>query len=104
MTAELSDTGEFISVSGNTCPRGAAYAAQECTRPTRMVTAVLPVAGCSLPLSVRTSVPVPKDMIFRIMELLGNKQVIPPVSAGDVIVHDILSTGADIIATRSVGA
>ena len=36
MTVVLSETKEFVSVSGNTCPRGAAYARQECTLPERM--------------------------------------------------------------------
>ena len=34
MTVTLTDSGEFESVSGNTCPRGASYARQECTRGT----------------------------------------------------------------------
>ena len=45
MTVSLSETGEFLSVSGNTCPRGASYARQECTLPERMITAVIPVHG-----------------------------------------------------------
>ena len=31
MTVILTDAGGFVSVTGNTCPRGAAYAEQECT-------------------------------------------------------------------------
>ena len=64
MTITLSDSGEFLSAVGNTCPRGAKYAVQECTRPMRMITAVLPVTGSKTPLSVKTSSPVPKELIF----------------------------------------
>lgn len=102
MTVLLSDAGEVISVTGNTCPRGAKYAAQECTRPMRVLTAVIPADGSETPLSVKTSVPVPKELIHEIMQLLGNVRVSLPVAAGDIIVPDIMHTGADIIATREL--
>ena len=47
---------------------------------------------------------VPKEKIAAIMQVLGDVSVTAPVSAGDVIVPDVLGTGADIIATRSVAA
>ncbi len=102
MTVELSDQNEFLSVSGNTCPRGAKYAAQECTNPVRMITAVLPVSDRSVPLSVKTSLPVPKKQISSIMSFLSTLQILPPVSVGDVIFQDVLGTGADIVATGRI--
>ena len=102
MTVTLSESGEFLSVAGNTCPRGAKYAAQECTCPERVVTAVLPVPGSAVPLSVKTSAPVPKELIHEIMSLLAEITVSLPVEPGDVIVPDVLHTGADIVATRGL--
>ena len=102
MTVTLSDSGAFVSVSGNTCPRGAAYARQECTLPERMITAVIPVEGSTLPLSVKTSRPVPKSMIFSVMQELGRLHLTLPVASGQIVLSDVLHTGADIIATRSV--
>lgn len=102
MTVVLSETGEFISVTGNTCPRGAAYAAQECTRPLRVITAVIPVSGSNVPLSVKTSAPVPKEMIHQVMRELGKVVRSAPVKAGEIIIPNVLNTGSDIIATRSV--
>jgi len=102
MTVSLSEDGGFVSVTGNTCPRGALYAKQECTEPLRVITAVIPVSGSNLPLSVKTSGPVPKEKISAIMHLLGNVTVSAPVCTGEIIVPDVLGTGADIIATRSV--
>lgn len=104
MTVSLAADGSFVSVTGNTCPRGAVYAKQECTEPLRVITAVIPVSGSNLPLSVKTSGPVPKEKIAAIMQVLGDVSVTAPVSAGDVIVPDVLGTSADIIATRSVAA
>ena len=102
MTVSLSDTGEFVSVTGNTCPRGAKYAQQECTRPERMITAVIPVQGSPVPLSVKTSKPVPKSMISAVMHELCGLQISLPVSAGQSVLSNVLNTGSDIIATRSL--
>ena len=77
-------------------------AEQECTCPLRMLTAVIPVSGSDMPLSVKTSVPVPKDMIQDIMHTLAGVRVSLPVSAGDVILRDVLGTGSDIVATREL--
>ena len=102
MTVSLSDTGEFVSVAGNTCPRGAKYAQQECTLPERMITAVIPVTGCETPLSVKTASPVPKNLIASVMNELSRVQISLPVSIGQVVLPDVLDTGVDIIATRSL--
>ena len=102
MTVVMSDSGGFLSVSGNTCPRGAAYARQECTLPQRMVTAVISVSGSRIPLSVKTSRPVPKDLIPAVMHELSRVRICVPVHSGQVIIPDILHTGSDIIATRSL--
>ena len=100
MAVLLSDDGAFVSVSGNTCPRGAKYARQECTQPERMITAVIPVEGSACPLSVKTASPVPKKKISAIMEKLAQVKISAPVTLGQVIVPNVLDTGVDIIATR----
>ena len=102
MTVTLSDAGEFISVSGNTCPRGASYARQECTLPERMITAVIPVEGSSVPLSVKTAKPVPKALIPDVMRELGRVHPALPIEPGQVIIPDVLGPGSDIIATRGL--
>lgn len=102
MTVSLSDTGEFLSVTGNTCPHGAKYAQQECTLPERMITAVIPVAGSETPLSVKTASPVPKKLISSVIDELARVQVSLPVTIGQIVLPDVLNTGVDIIATRSL--
>ena len=102
MTVTLSEQGQFLSVAGNTCPRGAKYAEQECVQPMRTITAVIPVSGSLRPLSVKTSSPVPKEMIPGIMQALSEVRVNLPVSIGQVVLRNVLGTGADIIATRSL--
>ena len=103
MTVTLDDaTGAFVSVTGNTCPRGERYARQECVAPERMITAVVPVAGSTVPLSVKTSAPVPKKLISSIMKELSRLELSGPVRAGQTVLENVLDTGVNIIATRSV--
>ena len=102
MTVTLSDSGEVLSVTGNTCPRGDKYARQECTQPERMITAVIPLAGSATPLSVKTASPVPKRLIAEVMDQLKKAKPTLPVKAGEVIVPDVLGTGVNVIATRSL--
>ena len=45
MTVTLDDQGRFLSVTGNTCPRGAKYAENEITAPKRMLTTTVRIHG-----------------------------------------------------------
>jgi len=93
---------EVVSVTGNQCKRGEKYARQECIAPQRMITAVIPVQGSAMPLSVKTCAPIPKERIFDCMQALSRVKLTAPVTAGTVILTDICGTGVDIIATKNV--
>jgi len=101
LSVEL-ENGQVVSVTGNTCPRGVTYAKQECVDPLRMVTAVVPVAGSDMPLSVKTRTPIPKKLIAECMKALANVELKAPIAAGSVVVADVCGTGVDVIATKSV--
>lgn len=98
----VTEDGRFVSVSGNTCKRGAIYAQQECTAPQRMVTAVIPVQGASMPLSVKTRTPIPKEKIGACMQALAEATVTAPIRAGDVVLPNVCGTGVDVIATKTI--
>ena len=102
MTVVQSESGEVLSVQGNTCSRGLHYAHQECTLPLRMITAVLPVDNGAVPLSVKTAKPVPKRLIPAVMDALTQVRISAPVRMGQVILPDICGTGVDVIATRNL--
>ena len=88
-------------VSGNACPKGAAYGRDEVLNPTRTVTSIVRVANREdTMVSVKTSCPVPKDKIFDTMKAIRASRVNAPVRIGDVIIHDLF--GADVIATKDV--
>ena len=50
--------------------------------------------------SVKTSIPIPKDKIFEVMGEIRKVSVEAPVKIGDVIISDLFS--ADIIATKEI--
>lgn len=101
MTVTTED-GRFVSVQGNSCKRGAAYAQQECTAPQRMVTAAIPLQGATMPLSVKTRTPIPKEKIFPCMQALSQLTLSAPIRAGQVVLADVCGTGVDVIATKTV--
>ncbi len=102
LTAEKDENG-VIKVTGNSCPRGAKYAESELTFPVRtLTTTVVTDLGEMLP--VRTSAPIPKDKIIEAARSLAGVTAKCPVHIGDVIVANILGTGADIIAAKDIGA
>lgn len=100
-----SENGSVLSVTGNTCQRGEAYARAEITAPVRIVTTSVPVAGGSCPMvSVKTASAIPKDKIFDCISALKNVTATAPISIGDVILQNVAGTGIDMVATRDVSA
>ena len=102
MKVTLNDLNEVLSVDGNTCPRGEKYARQECTMPLRVITAVIPVAGSEMPLSVKTAAPIPKALISETIMALRNTHPELPIALGQVILPDVCGSGVPVIATRSL--
>ena len=102
LTAEM-EGDKVVSVSGNTCNRGEAYARKELTAPTRIVTSTVKVTGGkSDTVSVKTREDIPKGKIFECIRELKNVQIQAPVGIGDVIVANVANTGVDIVATKNV--
>lgn len=99
----IMEEGIVKKVSGHTCKRGEDYAIKECTNPTRIITSSVEVTGGTEPVvSVKTERDVPKDKIFEIIRLIKTVKVNAPVQAGDVIIENLLGTGVNLIATKTV--
>ena len=89
-------------VEGFSCRRGEEYARNEFTHPVRILTTTVALENAAQPLlPVRSSVPVPKELIPECIKVLRVLTVTAPVKCHDVIVADILGTGSDIIASDS---
>lgn len=97
------DEENGYAVTGNGCPRGAEYGKKELTHPTRVVTSTVRIAGGAFRrCPVKTDRDIPKELVFRAMELLDGVEISSPVRCGDVVLSDILGTGANFIATRDL--
>ncbi len=89
------------TVEGNGCPRGEAYALQELTAPTRVLTTTVRLTGGAHPrLPVKTVGAIPKERLFDAMEVLRQVELTVPVRRGDVVVPDLLGTGIAVVATQ----
>jgi len=103
VTFEKGCSKDEIQVTGNTCPRGKAYALDEVTNPTRVVTGTIRVDNRkNLVVPVKTKTVIPKDMIFEVAEKLKEISVSAPVRIGDVACADVCGTGSDIIITKNI--
>ena len=97
------DDPQQLTITGNECKRGNEYALKEVTDPRRtLITTVQINHGRLRRLPVRTDMEIPKRSIFPCMEVINRMEVDAPVEIGQVIISDILGTGADLIATRSM--
>ena len=93
---EVACEGNKISVSGNRCPRGVAYAESELKDPRRTVTAVVRTLDGKLQ-PVRTDKPLPRPLIAGLLNTIL-KDSYPEAAPGEAIISDIGGTGINLIA------
>jgi CxxC motif-containing protein len=103
LTINLED-GQIVDVIHG-CKRGHDYAHEELTHPKRMVATSVQVTGGVHPLlAVYTSQPVAKSLIHPLLAYLRDVHVQAPVKMGQVIVENVLDSGVNVLASRSVDA
>lgn len=96
-------TASGWEITGHSCPRGLQYGLDELTHPTRVITSTVRISGGMHPrLPVKTSAPIPKELIPAAMALLEDVELTAPIRCGQVVVADIGGTGIDFIATRDM--
>ena len=79
------------------------FAADEVLHPKRNLATSVPAKGTARTMiSVRLTAPVPREMIFPILAEIGKLRPALPVKRGQVLIANVLGTGVDVIATRSV--
>jgi len=95
---------KIVSLKGNKCRQGREYASQEFYNPQRVLTTTIKVKNSNLfpLLPVRTDKPVSKKKLRECMQYLATIEVETPINMGQIIVSNILNTGANIIATRKL--
>ena len=100
MEVSLGDSGEVLEVTGNACVRGEAYANDECTHPRRTVTSTVMLED-GRPLPVKTSISVPKELVFEVMKEINRATAKCGTRTGDIIIKNVCNCGADVIATAN---
>ncbi len=97
----LDEAGKPVKIEGNACKRGLTYAEDECNHPRRTVTSTVRVKGGSV-IPVKTSATVPKELVFDVMREINSYVASDKVKLGDVIIHSVLGTGADVVVTGNL--
>lgn len=92
---EIAD-GKVISVKGNGCNRGKAYAQNEVTCPKRVVTSTVKTTDGRI-VPVKTDAPVRKTEIFNVMKIINGIHPSGDIRIGDIMLKDV--DGANIVAT-----
>lgn len=97
------EDGSVVSVEGNTCKRGDDYARREVISPMRMLTTTVPVIhGEYATVPVKTNGEIPKAKLLDCARTLRDIKVTAPIKAGDVVFSNILNSGVDVIAVKSI--
>ncbi len=91
------DGKDILSVTGNGCKRGKAYAESEIVCPMRVVTSTVRTE-CGKNVPVKTAAPVKKENIFTVMEKIHSLKVKTPIYSGDVLINNA-ADGVNVIAT-----
>ena len=90
-------------LTGNNCERGHAFMMDEIVAPKRSVSSTVKVTGnIHKRLPVKTSMPISKDLVVESVKLLDTLELSAPIYIGDIVFKDILGTGVDFIATRTI--
>jgi CxxC motif-containing protein len=96
------EAGE-LDVRGNQCDKGIPFAVEEVLYPKRNLATSVPVRGAAATMvSVRLSGRVPREMIFPILAEIARLRPEAPVRRGQVLIADVLGTGVDVVATRTI--
>lgn len=90
-----------MNVTGNTCPMGEKYAIDECTNPTRSLTATVRVANRpDTMVSVKTADSIPKGKMLDAMAMIRKIEVDAPVKIGAVLMPNVF--GTQLVATKEI--
>ena len=100
---KLSIDLETLNVKGNNCNRGQVYAISEITDPKRIVTTTIKIQSKIISvLPVKTEKPIPKDMTKDIVKAVNSTIIKAPIKVGDIVISNILDTGVNMVACRSI--
>ncbi len=93
---------KIISVSGNRCKSGLEYSEKEIFHPERIVTTTVKIKKSLIKmLPCKTNKTIPKALTDKIIKEASHITAVAPVKTGDILIKNIINTGADLVATRN---
>ena len=93
------EDGKVVSLTGNGCLRGKAYAEAEVVCPKRVVTSTVRAENGEM-IPVKTDKPIPKEHLFDAMEQVNRLAAPDDAKTGDVLLADLF--GANLVATADL--
>jgi len=99
-TLRIDRRGDVVKMTGYKCKEGRQYVLEEYRNPVRILTATIRTEKSLRPLlPVRTNRPILKSRLKESTLSLVRVKAKPPVKIGQVVLPNLLNTGADVIAT-----
>ncbi len=93
----------ILQVKGNRCKKGLEYAEKEIFDPQRIITTTVSISNAIISLvPVKTDRSIAKQLSFEVIECASKIQLNAPVKMGDVVIKNILETGVNLVATRTL--
>jgi len=99
----VAGAGDDISVSGESCKKGIAYAHEEMSNPVRMVCTTVKIdGGVHSVIPVKTDRSIPDKHKLDVVKAVKDIVLKSPVRAGDIIIPDLFGTGVNLVAERDM--
>ena len=103
LMVSINEENKVTLVENALCNRGETYAKDEIQSPRRSLTSTVKVVGGNLELvSVRSDRPIPKAILKAAVAELRKLELEAPIKYHQVLIKDLLGTGANIISTKEV--
>jgi len=100
---KITGTIDDMTVTGESCKKGIAYAHEEMINPVRMVcTTVRITGGTHNVIPVKTDRAIADKYKLEVVKAVKDIVLASPVKMGDVIVSDLFGTGVNLVAERDM--
>lgn len=92
-----------LNVSGNLCLKGKEFAVNEIKDPKRTLTSTCKTVFKDAPvISVKTDKEIRKDDVLKVMEEINKVVIDKRMKIGDIVISDVLNSGANIVISSNV--
>ena len=94
---------ENAAVTGHGCKRGITYSLDECFAPKRTFTSSVKISGTDRRvLPVRTTAPIPKELVMEAAEAVRAMALTVPVKCGEVLAENFLGTDVKLVSAMTL--